>query len=153
MACKAYDSGQSDVRLIIKYDITKIYVSNLNRTQDTLKFISTAEKDIIKTDLLNEIPLSSFIDTKLPLPTLLWKISGRLQWYFNSKRQAETRIQSKERINRFLSMIEHSKENCIIIGHGFYFAQLVNEMKHKGIVGNMCKRIKNEESREFRFLN
>lgn len=149
LACQAYDS--SPVLRADKLEIGEqpVYISNLIRTAATAKNLLPDNLSMIKTDLLNEIPLKPFINTKLKLPTILWMVLGRLQWYINHSNQPETRKESKKRINKFLDLILNGQQNCIIIGHGLYFAQMVDEMKKRAIVGEGKKRLKNEEIRVF----
>lgn len=149
LACKEYDISPVEVGKKIKIECESVYISNLIRTEATAKNLFQDNIEIIKTDLLNEIPLKPFINTKLRLPTIIWMVMGRLQWYFNYSSQPETRKNSKERINIFLDDILSKGQDCIIIGHGFYFAQMVIQMKRRAIYGDMRKRLKNEELRVF----
>lgn len=149
MACQHYDSSSVNSAEKLEYNERRVYISNLSRTRETVNLLLSGEREIIQTALLNEVPMVSFINIRFPLPTIIWMISGRLQWYFNSSRQTEGRKQSIERINKFLDLLEKDSEDCIVVGHGFYFAQLVNEMKKRGITGDMRKRIKNDEARVF----
>lgn len=149
LACQAYDLSPVQEGEKMGIGRQSVYISNLIRTGATAKNLLQEDIEIIKTDLLNEIPLKAFINTKMPLPTIIWMVLGRLQWYFNNSNQLETRKNSIERINKFLDHILGKGEDCIIIGHGFYFAQMVNQMKSRAINGDMRKRIKNEELRVF----
>lgn len=149
LACQEYDLSPVQAGKKMRIERQSVYISNLIRTEATAKNLFQEEIEVIKTDLLNEIPLKPFTDTKLQLPTIIWMVLGRLQWYFNYSTQPETRKNSKERINIFLDHILSKKQDCIIIGHGFYFAQMVNQMKRRAINGNMRKRLKNEELRVF----
>lgn len=150
LACQEYDL--SPIVAGDKLDIEgggTVYVSSLSRTAATAKNLLPDGVDWIKTDLLNEVPLAAFTNLTMKLPTSLWMIFGRCQWYFNISRQPETRNDSKRRINTFLDLILAQGVDCVIIGHGFFFAQMVNELKSRGIVGDMHKRLKNEEVRVF----
>lgn len=151
LACQEYD--RAPVLMELREDNTDkaFYISTLNRTQETLKAF-TNTKDIIQTDLLNEIPLVSFTNTFIKLPTIVWMIFGRIQWYFNSKRQPETRRESKLRVCKFLDELEKSGQDCLIVGHGFYFTQLLEELQKRGVVGNMNKRIKNGELEGIQYI-
>lgn len=149
-ACKQYDISPVETGLKIECNEGVFYTSNLLRTEDTIKS-NIRNSELIKTETLNEIPLASFTDTKLKLPTILWMVVGRLQWYCNDLRQPEVREKSKKRINDFLDYLKLKGEDCVLIGHGFYFAQMVGELKKRGASGNMKKRIKNNEIRVFNF--
>jgi broad specificity phosphatase PhoE len=149
LACQEYDLSPVQAGKKMRIEKQPVYISNLIRTEVTAKNLFQDNIEVIKTDLLNEIPLKSFINTKLRLPTIIWMVLGRLQWYFNYSRQPETRKNSNERINIFLDHILCNGRDCVIIGHGFYFAQMVNQMKRRAINGDMRKRLKNEELRVF----
>ncbi|MGL4630869.1 MAG: histidine phosphatase family protein [Leadbetterella sp.] len=150
-ACKDYDTSKIEIGTQKEYTAQIVYISTLSRTEHTAYNCIAGNKELIKTDLLNEIPLQSFFDTTMRLPTLIWHIIGRLQWYVNSDRQPETRRESIRRINQFLDLIEGKNQDCLIIGHGFFFAQMTSELKKRGIKGDMRKRLRNEECREFDF--
>lgn len=148
-ACQEYDRFPVQIGEKMKIESQTIYISKLMRTEATAKNLFHQEIELIKTDLLNEIPLKPFINTKFPIPTILWMAIGRLQWYFNNSTQPETRKESENRINKFLDHILANKLDCVIIGHGFYFAQMVNQMKRRAFKGDAKKRLKNEELRIF----
>jgi len=148
LACSEYDSSLIEAHKKMELTEATLYISNLRRSEDTACFLFD-KREMIKIDLLNEIPLKSFVNTNFKLPTIIWMLLGRVQWYFNHSRQTESQKKSKERINLFLDKIEQRQHDCIIVGHGFYFAQMITEMKKRKISGNMKKRIKNEELREF----
>lgn len=148
LACQEYDSSPIRIPQKMNFPEQIIFISNQKRSEDTANAI-VGKREIIKTDLLNEIPLRSFIDTKIKLPAILWMIAGRVQWYFNNSRQIESRTKSKERISEFIGSLEQKQQDCLIIGHGFYFAQFTTEMHKRSFTGDMKKRIRNEESREF----
>lgn len=149
LACRAYDLSPIQAGQKMTTEGQVVYISNLMRTGATAKHLFQADIEVIETDLLNEIPVKAFINTKLPLPTLVWMVLGRLQWYFNGSRQPETRRESKQRINKFLDQILDKGQDCIIVGHGFYFVQMIGEMKRRAVTGDTSKRLKNEERREF----
>ena len=148
LACHQYDSSPVEEPEDHAFNEKYIYLSTLKRTEDTVNQLSS-KKIIIKTELLNEVPLSSFTDTSIKLPTIFWLIIGRIQWYFNHSRQKEGRKSSKQKINLFLDTVLRKKQDCIVVGHGFYFAQMITEMKKRNFIGDMRKRINNNESRVF----
>lgn len=149
LACRDYDDAPVLVSGSKALSQKRTYISGLKRAEETAHGFLTGEKELIKTALLDEIPLQSFTTTKVKLPTLIWMIAGRLQWYFNSSRQAESRKRSKVRINQFLDLLEEAQMDCTIIGHGFYFTQMTGEMKKRGIIGATKKKLHNEECRIF----
>lgn len=147
-ACQEYDSSPVVISQKMKVPEQILLISTLKRSWDTA-YNLFGEKEVLKTKLLNEVPLRSFTDTKIKLPLPFWMIAGRLQWYFNNPRQIESRNKSKERISEFIDFLEKKQQDYIIIGHGFYFAQFIVEIQKRGFNGNMKRRIGNEETREF----
>lgn len=114
---KAYDSNEFDCAcdeydkspIIPDYDnldigFKDVYISHLSRTNETAKSLRI-KNEIIKTDLLNEVPIRSFIRSSFKIPTFLWFIAGRVQWYFNCKRQIEGKFKTEQRINELISKI------------------------------------------------
>jgi len=147
-ACQEYDSSAIVNSQHMNYSEQILLISTLKRSRDTA-YNLFGKREVVKTDLLNEIPLRSFTDTKIKLPVTFWMIAGRLQWYFNNPRQIESRNKSKERISELIDYLEQKEQDYLIIGHGFYFAQFVTEIQKRGYNGNMRRRIGNGESREF----
>lgn len=64
----------------IKWD--KCFSSDLPRAIKTAQTIF--EGEIIKTQLLREVPLSPICETKLKLPHRFWCIAARVAWKFSS---------------------------------------------------------------------
>lgn len=149
LACVDYDSSPIQSGETIEFSEEIAYTSNLRRSEETARALLKGRVELVKTDLLNEVPLRSFVDTTLKLPTILWMIVGRVQWYLNASRQPETRKQTRQRINTFLDHIEGKQQDCIVVGHGFYFSEMMAEMKKRNSIGNWKRRIRNEELREF----
>lgn len=148
-ACKVYDSNPIVDQIgSLDFQYENIYVSMLSRTLATAKVLGI-QKGVHKVDLLNEVPISSFMDTTFRLPTFIWLILGRVQWYFNCKRQQETRLQTLQRIIDFINLLEAEKKTCLVIGHGFYFSQLEKQLKLKNYRGKSRTFFKNGEVSEF----
>ena len=88
--CRKYDL--SPIRNAL-YDIPqtiyqKIYVSELSRSHDTAKILFPGG-EYSESGLINEVPLKSSFDTKMNMPLWFWNLTGRLQWFVNSRRQDE----------------------------------------------------------------
>ena len=149
LACERYD--RSD---IIKQDVgfykkdIQIYISELIRSELTYKALGI-DVEATMTGLINEVPITSFTKTNLKLPTWVWKVMGRLQWFLNIKRQPEIRIQTLNRIEALMNTIEDQKKDILIIGHGFYFSQLKRVLKNMGYSGNGKSYYKNGEIVKF----
>jgi len=108
-----------------------IFISKMQRTYDTANLLFDNPQFKI-TPLLNEVPLSPFINTKLKLPLFLWDICGRLQWYFNCKTQSETRRQTYLRARQAINLIKKENRDCILITHAFFMLTLIKVLKRNG---------------------
>lgn len=86
-ACRAYDkAGITDIgKATIKADFNKIYVSSLYRSRETARRLFP-NKEYYKIDV-EEVLLISFTGSSFRLPLIMWNVMGRLQWFFNIKRQ------------------------------------------------------------------
>ena len=131
--CKMYDEAAIKE---ISYEIPqiqyqKIYISELTRSRDTAKKLFP-KKELTETGLINEIPLGSSFDTARKMPLWFWNISGRLQWLFNSPRQAEGISKTMRRARRFVKMIIEEDTDCAIVTHGFYMNILLREIRKNG---------------------
>ncbi len=149
IAYNAYDNSLIIPKNIgLNISFKNLYISHLSRTNETFKSLRLTSTPV-KTDLLNEVPLKSF--TKLPfkIPTTLWFVIGRIQWYFNISRQIEGKRKTNLRIKEFLALIEKEKQDCLIIGHGFYFAQMRIILKKNGYLGHNIRHYKNGQVVEF----
>ena len=114
-------------------DYKAYYVSSLPRTLETAKTVF-GERDYIATDLIDEVPISASISTKLKMPLAFWSISSRLQWLFNSKRQKESRKDTIIRAEKFVDGLILKGEDCALVTHGFFMITLLKVMKNKGFV-------------------
>ncbi len=124
----------------IEWDIC--YASDLPRAITTAKEVYSGNLKIDK--LLREVDNAPFIHTdKIRLPFEVWHVCGRLAWFFKSKSQPETRSQTKKRINDFLDRIDWSKENVLIVFHGFMLYNFQKELRKRGFLGEKLKLVKN----------
>jgi broad specificity phosphatase PhoE len=120
----------------------KCFSSDLSRAIKTSKAIFKGE--IIKTQLLREVPISPICKTNLKLPYVFWCISGRIAWLFQHKSQVETKKDTQRRVNEFLDRIENeSNNNILIVCHGFFMHTFQKELKTRGFSGKHIKRPKN----------
>ncbi len=112
------------------------YASSLSRAQTTAKTIYDGK--IITTPLIVEVPLSAFIKTNIKLHYMIWQIVGRIAWFFSWESQDEVKPKTLSRIDKFLTLIESSKhENILIVSHGFFMKILVSELKKRGFKGDL----------------
>ncbi len=122
-----------------------IIISGLSRTRKTAENLHV-NGELKKTSLINEVPLKSSVDTKLKLPLWYWNISGRLQWFFNSPRQEEKRIETRKRARQFAKILIKENKDCLVVTHGFYMHTLLDEMKKVGfVIGKTHSSYKNGE--------
>ena len=123
----------------------KVYISSLKRTRDTAEQLF-GSIELVETELLNEVPLKSFCDSKVLLPLWIWNIVGRIQWMFGSDRQDEVRTDTKRRADMLIAELIHKNSDCILISHGFFMKTLVQELRKQDFVINKGKlRFKNLE--------
>ena len=126
----------------------RIFVTPLTRTQETARQFLGREDFTIVEGLANEIPLRSFMDTKLKMKLGFLNFMGRLQWYFPGWRQEECRRQSFERAKKLVRFLEsQNAETCVMVMHGFMIrtvgralSRLGYKVKNKRIfaVPNLC---------------
>jgi broad specificity phosphatase PhoE len=118
------------------------YVSDLPRAITTAREVYSGNMKIDR--LLREVDNAPFIHTeKLKLPFEVWHICGRLAWFFKSKSQPETIEGTKRRIRKFLDRIDWSKENILIVFHGFMLYNLQKELRRRGFKGDKLRKVKN----------
>lgn len=124
----------------IQWDIC--YCSDLPRAIVTAKEVYKGNLFINK--LLREVVNAPFIHTeRIKLPFELWHVFGRIAWYFKAKSQPESRKETKRRINEFLNNIDWTKENILIVFHGFMLYNLQKELRKRGFLGDKPKKVKN----------
>lgn len=139
-ACKNYDI--SSIKLIDKKiemgTKHKIYISKLSRTRETALQLF-GDKVFFESELFNEVPLKSFINTKKKLPLTVWNVMGRIQWMIGNKRQAEIKKQTVKRAKQAVLMLEQDNMDCYIVTHGFFVRTLLHELVERGFKINKNK--------------
>lgn len=137
----------------------RIYISALQRTYDTAMQIFDFPKeelegnpvkgpeDFIRTPLLNEVPKRSFKDTNVKYPKAWWTGRCRIQWFFNSKRQPETRRETVKRAEELVDLLESRGEDAVLISHEFFLYTLKGILEERGFIIERSNlfRIKNWE--------
>lgn len=132
-ACSTYDIRPirlSDTRYENK-NTHKIYTSYLSRTNETACMLF-GDNVFYKSELFNEVPLRSFIDTKRNLPLIVWNVIGRLQWLFDNRRQIETRSQTIERAEKAIDMLEKENTDCIVVTHACFANTFFKQLRKRG---------------------
>lgn len=141
---KWYTSEQFD-RDCAKYDISpicpiddtpeelrgEIYISTLQRSFQTAERLF-GKRTFVETELLNEVPLRSFCDSKISLPLWMWNVGGRLQWMMQSRRQPERKADTQKRARRLVENLIEQNRDCILVSHGFFMRTLITELKRQG---------------------
>ncbi len=123
-----------------KWDIC--YCSTLPRAITTAEAIY--DKEIIKTNLIVEVPISSFTKKNIKLPALAWQLGARIAWYNSHYSQTEDIFATRKRIEKFYNLISNSgHENILVVAHGYFLKALEVELKKKEFIGNVELNIKN----------
>lgn len=149
IACEKYDNSNIiNQNVEFNHKDVQIYISELIRSNLTYKALGV---EIIanKTNLINEVPIVPFTNTKFKYPTAVWMIIGRIQWFLNNKKQPEIRDDTLRKIETLIGMLEKGKKDTLIIGHGFYFSQLKRVLKKMKYSGNGKSHYKNGEIIKF----
>ncbi|MEO5572279.1 MAG: histidine phosphatase family protein [Bacteroidia bacterium] len=139
-----YDSAPIELVLlkIKSEDYPVCYASSKTRARQTAKMIY--EGNIIICDDLIEVPNSTFFLLRVPLPSFLRALIGRIAWFFNYHKMPETRKQSTARAQRFINMLlSETKENALIVTHGFFMQCLQRDLKKRGFKGDISYFPKN----------
>lgn len=132
-ACAEYDLADI-VRISKPCDVgaaEHVYVSHLRRSHETAKQLFD-QRDYSEMENIYEVPLRSFTDLNIRLPLWIWNVTGRLQWYFGSRRQDEGRTDTIKRADLVIAELEKRSTDCILITHGFFMKTLVKRLKKCG---------------------
>lgn len=136
---KDYDTFKLEYTdIVLPKNIDKIYVSSQNRAIKSANFLNL---DYEINDLLVEVPIKSFINTKFKLPKWLWLFIGRATWFLNLTKN-ENRKQTTKRVETFISDIDLNN-NILIISHGFFMMLLVKKLKNVGYTRNISSKMSN----------
>lgn len=124
--------------------VDKVYVSNLIRSPQTAQILFPGCK-LTQKDNIYEVPNGSFTDARVRLFLWMWAAMGRIQWFFNHKRQVEGRLQAQRRANQVISELEQDGCDCAMVSHGFFMKVLFGQLKKRGyrITGDNRIDIKN----------
>jgi hypothetical protein len=145
---EAYD--RADIEPLTPRDLSiyRVYISRLRRSAESAAFLLGPVR-VEKSDLIDEVPLRSCFDTACRLPTWFWNAMATLQWYHGAERQIEKRFETDRKIDAFLDRIEAEGEDCIVVGHGLYFYEMMKRMKKRGYSGRAKRSMRNGETIAF----
>ncbi len=137
-----YDKGCSDYDFAPVLPVTvdlpdagfrRVYISALSRTEATARQV-LGDREMVKTELINEVPARSAFDCGLRIPGVLWDAFGRVQWILNVRRQPETHAETVRRAEKFVDLLIERGEDCAVFTHGFFMITLIQVMKKRGFV-------------------
>lgn len=135
MECAEYDIADviNENYEIPMLEKENVYISTLSRSRDTAVRLF-GNRDMIATELLDEVPLRSSMDVSFRLPLWFWNFTGRLQWIINSSRQKEGRAATRHRAEEFIDIICANDVDSVVVTHGFFMHTLLKEMKRAGFL-------------------
>jgi broad specificity phosphatase PhoE len=145
---EGYDRAPVEPLPPIDIPIEKVYISSLPRTEATAAFL-VGKKRIEKTGLIDEVPLRAPFRSERKMPVWLFNALATIQWHAGSRRQPESRAETDRKIDAFLDRIEAEGEDCIVVGHGIYFYEMMKRMRRRGYSGRIQRYMKNGEILEF----
>lgn len=102
--------------------------------------------NLIQTKLLNEVEMYPYKKTLRKKPIIFWLFRARLLWQFHKREGIETREHTLMRINKLLDIVEAKGDDCILVGHGFYFFVMSSVLEHRGYQRDGYRRLKNGKS-------
>lgn len=161
---KTFLSSKEFAKAMLYYDVAPVKPNGLKINpsdwdicySSTLpRAITTAEtiykEEIIKNELLVEVPISPFTKLNIKLPISLWHIGARIAWAKSHKSQIEDINGTRERIHKFYKHIEKSgHERILIVAHGYFLHMFYKEMQRKGFKGDVEVNIQNGKLYELR---
>ncbi len=143
-ACLSYDT--SPIVIDKNHHTTcicgKLFVSSMQRTHDTAEFLLPSQPYEINS-IFDEVPMTPFTNWPIRLPTSVWLVMARLQWFFNSKHQHERRCDTVNRAKAAADLLEKQTVPSVVICHGFFMWNLVREMKNRGYCVSGKRRYRN----------
>jgi broad specificity phosphatase PhoE len=111
----------------------QVIVTGYKRTHQTAEQFLGVKDYMIVEDLLDEVPLKSFMDTNIRFNRHLLNFLGRVEWYFPMKRQPEWRRKSRERAKKAVDYIESLGDgDYVLVMHGFFMRTLGSILKRRG---------------------
>ncbi|SFC90417.1 histidine phosphatase family protein [Clostridium uliginosum] len=118
----------------------KCYASTLSRAITTAQDVYSG--DIVKSDLIREVPINPLFKSNLKLPYWFWAVTARFAWYTNHTSQEEQKLHTELNAKNFVDFLEseaqrEGSENILVVTHGFFMYTLQKELKKRGFYGKM----------------
>ncbi len=110
----------------------RVYTGTTRGSAGTAELLFDLPEPVIKTPLLDDVPLRAFWDTEKPCPLRVWQAAGRAQWFLGSRRQSETRTDTMRRVGEFLDLLEAEDRDCIVVSRGLTMAALKTALRRRG---------------------
>jgi broad specificity phosphatase PhoE len=140
---KSYDCAPIRVAdtIVGKYKWEKCYCSDLPRAIETARYIYQGR--VFKSSLIREIPIMPVFKSSIKLPHAFWMAAGRIAWFLSHSSQPETKKQTKDKVEQFVSdIIAESESSVLVVTHGFLMTQLQKELNNRGFFGDKFKKAK-----------
>src|SRR6185503_20842283 len=90
------------------------------------------------TDEIIEVRNSALFLLRIHLPSALRSVIGRIAWFFNYHKMPETKKQSNQRAQKFLTHLLETvtDQNVLLVTHGFFMQSLRHELRKLGFKGH-----------------
>lgn len=112
-----------------------VFVSKLRRSRDTARMLF-GDRELIESELFNEVPLLPFTRRHVRLPDLVWDIAGRLSWLFSGASQPERKPETRKRADSAIDLMETAMqsgaEECYLVSHAFFMHTLFRQLRKRG---------------------
>lgn len=138
LACAEYNirpirhNKQSDIDVKKIDNDGKVFISDLPRTRETAKLVFPGQT-YIEDEIFTEVPNRSFIDTELLIAKRIWATFGRIQWFFNSKRQYENLKETLVRADRGIEKLEKTiTPDTVLVCHEVLLRVMVHKLRGRG---------------------
>jgi hypothetical protein len=83
---------------------------------------------------LYKVSMKPFITTSVRLPKIIWDIMGRIQWRLGCKKQLETYLDTKFRIDNIIDNIILQNKNCIVLCEGKIIILMAKHLRMSGFL-------------------
>ena len=110
----------------------RVYTGTAPAAGETAEMLFDLSEPVIKTPLLDDVPLRAFRDTGKPCSLRVWRTMARAQWFFGNPRQTESRTGTLCRAYEFLDLLEAEDRDCIVISRGLTMGALKTALRRRG---------------------